>query len=171
MRILHTPSLLATLSACLLAAQPAAAADHKAAHAAPAASASAPVHKSLSDADAIRAAMMHTWDKPEERLNVTPVVHAGNYGLASWTQGPRGGRAVLEKHHGKWSVIVCGGDGILDASALTATGMSAATAQQLVKALKAEEQKLDGKLRAQFASFQGWVKVGPQGHHAPHGKH
>ena len=115
--------------------------------------------------------MLKTWDKPEERLNVAPIVRAGQYGLASWTQGPRGGRAVLEKQHDKWAVIVCGGDGILDASALTQTGMPAATAQQLVKALKAEEQKLDAKLRAQFASFQGWVKVEPQVHHAPHGKH
>lgn len=127
--------------------------------------------KASDDAEGIRTVMLHTWDKPEERLKVAPVVHAGQFGLASWTQGPRGGRAVLEKQHGKWSVIVCGGDGILDASALTQTGMPNAIAQKLVKALKAEEQKLDAATRKQFASFQGWVKVGSQGDHAAHGKH
>lgn len=123
-------------------------------------------------AGAIRHAMMAQFDKPTDRLSVDPVVIQGNYAIAGWIQSGRGGRAVLQKDHGKWVIAVCGGDGLKDAAALAQTGMSAANASALAKSLATVESKLKPDMLAKFAMFDGIVKVdanpgdhGAQAHH------
>lgn len=125
----------------------------------------APQH-ATGDVGAIRHAMMAQFDKPSDRLSVDPIVIQGNYAVAGWIQSGRGGRAVLQKDHGKWVISVCGGDGLKDAAALAQTGMSAANAGALAKALASAESKLKPDMLAKFAMFDGIVKVD-----ASHGSH
>ncbi len=123
------------------------------------------------DTAQIREVMMKTWDKPEERLHVNPVSIAGDYALASWQQGERGGRAVLARQGHHWAVTVCGGEGIMDPKLLSKTGMGLASAQKLIRDLRSQEAKLDPAARKKFASFTGWVQIDPAAAHATHATH
>jgi len=119
------------------------------------------------DQDLVRHAMMAVFGKPTDPLNVEPVVVSGDYAVAGWVQSGKGGRAVLQKMHGHWSIMVCGGDGLKDAKALEQTGMSAATAATLAKSLAAAESKVSADTRKKFAMFDGILKV-DAGHSNPH---
>jgi hypothetical protein len=55
----------------------------------------------------VRAAIKAIWDQPDTQVDVDPVSVVGNYAMAGWTQGKRGGRALLRREHDKWAVIVC----------------------------------------------------------------
>jgi hypothetical protein len=77
--------------------------------------------------------MMAAFDKPSAPLKVAPVVVQGEYALAGWTQDECGGRAVMHKEGGHWTVVVCGGDGLKDAAALALAGMPKAQAAALAK--------------------------------------
>jgi hypothetical protein len=123
------------------------------------------------DAEQIREVLMKTWDKPEARLQVNPVSISGDYALASWQQGERGGRAVLARRGHHWTVTVCGGEGIMDPKLLSKTGMELANAQKLVRDLRAQEATLDQAARKRFASFSGWVPIDSQGAHPAHPAH
>ena len=114
----------------------------------------------------VRHAMMSVFDKPTDPLKVDPVVVSGDYAVAGWVQSGKGGRAVLQKTHGQWNIMVCGGDGLKDARALEQTGMSTATAAALAKAMNTAESKVSADTRKKFAMFDGVVKV-----NAGHGNH
>jgi hypothetical protein len=134
------------------------------------------------DEAAIRGLLMKAFDKPEARLVVAPVVVRGRYALAGWTQGPRGGRALLVRPEGgAWDISVCGGDNLLATDTLTLTGLAAAEAQALAQSMRQAEAGLPAATRARFASFDGLVRMGsgqhPTGHShpasaaAPHAHH
>ena len=123
-----------------------------------------------SDAEQITAIMKKQFDRPDAPLAVEPVTVQGNYAVAGWTQGGKGGRALLQKDKGAWFIAVCAGDGLKDAKVLQTTGMAADTAAALAKAVVAAESKLSKDKLKQFASFEGMVKIGAEGHGA-HGKH
>jgi hypothetical protein len=126
------------------------------------------VGASAEDLRGIRKVMMSTWDKPEARLNVAPVVVVDGHALAGWTQAARGGRALLKRNaHGAWEVTVCAGDGLKEVHMLTMTGMPEATARTLAKDLASAEARLPAATRAKFASFEGVVTMDAAGHHAP----
>ncbi len=55
--------------------------------------------------------LMSTFDKPERRLVVELVVIERDVAIASWTQGETGGRALLRRKNGSWSVVMCGATG------------------------------------------------------------
>ena len=77
------------------------------------------------DQEAIRKTMVATWDKPDARLQVGPVVVVSDRAIAGWTQGDRGGRALLGRDaRGQWQVTACGGDGLREARILELTGSS-----------------------------------------------
>jgi len=119
-----------------------------------------------SDADGIRHAMMATWDKPDARLTVEPVVISGNHAVAGWLQADRGGRALLRKDHGKWVVAVCAGDGLKEAKLIEQAGVPVAAARDLAQKLAAAEAKLPAAQVKKYSLFDGWLKV-DGGHHAP----
>lgn len=129
------------------------------------------------DTQAIRHVMMKTWDKPESRLQVEPIVLRGAHAVAGWTQGERGGRALMARNgDGSWRVVLCAGDGIRHAPALQDAGLSAADAQALAQDLAVAEAKLPAAQRAKFATFDGIVRMDAHGQHPPagdaaHGQH
>jgi hypothetical protein len=121
------------------------------------------------DQEQIQHAMMATFDKPNNPLKVAPVVVQGDYAVAGWTQGDKGGRALLQKAHDHWEISVCGGDGLTQAKVLETTGMSAANAKALADAVVTAESKLSPHQRHLLGSFEGMVKVDVG--HASHGEH
>jgi hypothetical protein len=60
---------------------------------------------------------------------------------------------------GRWTITVCGGDGLKQAQALVQTGMTAKAAAALSQGLATAEAKLSPQVRAKFALFDGIVKV------------
>ncbi len=120
---------------------------------------------------AIRKLMLDTWDKPESPLTVAPVVVLGEHALAGWTQGPRGGRAMLTRAHRQWSVTLCAGDGLKDPRTLQLAGLSATEAEQLSRRLSDAEARMPAAERAKFSTFEGWVRMDTHGHPAADHKH
>ena len=89
--------------------------------------------------------------------------------MTGWLQGGKGGRAVLQKVHGKWQINVCGGDGLKSAVALAQAGMSADTAKLLAQSLAKAESQLSPEVIKKLAMFDGIINV--QGERATHGSH
>lgn len=112
-----------------------------------------------SDQEQIKQLMKHQFDKPHAPLSVAPIAVVGDHALASWIQVDSGGRALLVRHHGKWSIALCGGDGLTKIDVLEKTGMSKQVATQLSKQLIDSESKLSPKHKKMFSMFKGEVKV------------
>ncbi len=125
------------------------------------------------DEDAVRDLLHSTFDKSDNRLVVEPVVIAGNYAIAGWTQSDMGGRALLQSKHGNWALILCAGDGIKSAEALRQAGLSNEAANALSRELSTAEEKVPADRLAMFAKFEGLVRMDDTGNHPPvhHQKH
>lgn len=112
--------------------------------------------------------MKHTWEKPGTPLDVGPVSTVEDYAIAGWTQGERGGRALLQRTAEGWRVVLCAGDSLLDSATLRDAGVPEARIGTLQgKAREAEARQPAARIR-QFALFQGQVRV-DAGH--AHGTH
>ncbi|MEY4100756.1 MAG: hypothetical protein RL300_1927 [Pseudomonadota bacterium] len=121
----------------------------------------------MTDKQIIEHAMKALFDKPGASLKVAPVSVEGAYAVAGWIQTDRGGRALLKKESGKWSIQVCGGDGLKQVSTLTMTGMDQASAGKLAQKIAAAEKQMTSDQIKKFAMFEGVVKV-DGGAHDPH---
>ena len=88
------------------------------------------------DSDAITRTMKSMFDKPDAPLSVDAVTVSSDYGLASWTQQSKGGRALLRKVGGVWEIVVCGGKDLLQTNVLEKEGLSHQQAQYLIAELK-----------------------------------
>lgn len=130
---------------------------------------SAPVTK-MTDAPSIEHAMKSLFDKPNAPLKVVPVSVEGAYAVAGWIQNDRGGRALLKKENGKWSIQVCGGDGLKEVSSLAMAGMDKTSANRLAQKIAMAEKQMTSDQVKKLAMFEGVVKVGA-GAHDPHTTH
>jgi hypothetical protein len=119
----------------------------------------------------IRHVLMATFDKPEARLIVDPVVVVGTHAVAGWAQGERGGRALLMRHGAGWHITLCAGDGLKEAKVLREAGISQADADALAKGLATAEAKLPAIHLAKFSTFDGVVRMDANGQHPPEHKH
>ena len=133
----------------------------------PASSGSAAV---LTDASQIIATLKKQFDQPDAPLTVVPVTVVGDYAVAGWIQGKKGGRALLQKEQGQWRISVCAGDGLTQASVLETTGMQPVLARKLANAVGIAEAKLTAEQRRLFASFQGMLTVNAASGHGHHAK-
>lgn len=116
------------------------------------------------DEVAVKEVLMVTFDKSEERLAVEAVVVAGDYAIAGWIQAKLGGRALLRRQAGKWTLILCSGDGIVSAGALQQAGLPRQDAENLSVKLKAAENAMPAERRALLSTFEGTVLMGASGH-------
>lgn len=105
------------------------------------------------------------WETPNKPVNVEPVVIEGNYAVAGWAQGARGGRAFLRRNHNNWEVFMCGGDDLTNPTVLQQSGLSPEEANELARKLKQAEQGLSSETRKQLSIFEGVVPVDLQSHH------
>jgi hypothetical protein len=105
------------------------------------------------------------FDRPDAPLKVHPVVIEDTFAVAGWYQGQKGGRALLIKTDGKWTISVCGGDGLREAKVLVHAGMSQDAARSLSFKIQAAEAKLTKAQLKQLSLFKGEIKVDPSKSH------
>lgn len=120
------------------------------------------------DAALIRAVLASTWDKPDAKLIVDPVVVVGDHAVAGWTQGDRGGRALLRKSDGAWKVVLCSGDPLKQASVLAEAGVPSDAAQELARQTEAAEHNLPAAHVRLLSTFEGVMQMHDQGHAHDH---
>jgi hypothetical protein len=111
------------------------------------------------DNQKIVAKLNKQFDRPDAPLLVSPVTVQGNYAIAGWIQGNKGGRVLLQKEDGQWRILVCGGDGLTQENVLETTGMPFVVAKKLAVAVRVAESKLSMDKRRQFDSFENMVRI------------
>lgn len=114
------------------------------------------------------------FEKPETPLRVEPINVEGDFAVAGWSQGGRGGRAFLQKDRNQWFISICGGSGLTQADVLQSIGMGSTAATKLARAVVESEGKLGADKRKLFDGFEGMLKIDPaegHGNHAQHGQH
>ena len=121
--------------------------------------------KPISDEHQITHVMKVQFDRPDAPLKVHPVVIEDTFAVAGWYQGQKGGRALLIKTDGKWTISVCGGDGLREAKVLVQAGMSQDAARSLSFKIQAAEAKLTKAQLKQLSLFKGEIKVDPSKSH------
>jgi len=122
----------------------------------------------LSDEEQISRLIKTTWEKPDHPMSVAPITVSGTYAVAGWAETARGGRALLKKGDGKWSVVLCAGDGIRTEAGLAAAGIPPETAKALATEIAQEEAKLPSDQVAKFSLFEGEVHMDAGQHHPHH---
>ena len=93
------------------------------------------------------------YDKPNLKVETTPIVVVNEYAIADWTQGERGGRALLQRINGKWAIMACGADGFKDAKTLADAGIPLPQANSLVAKLTTAEKSIDPHRLHLFSLF------------------
>lgn len=111
----------------------------------------------MTDADAIAALLKAQFETADAPLTVDPVVVEGDHALASWAQGDKGGRALLQRQDGVWQVILCGGPDLRMPAFLAQHGVTAA--ETLSALYNAAEDGLGADKVALSSSFEGVVMV------------
>ncbi len=109
--------------------------------------------EALTDEAQSQAVIGKTYDKPNNKVNTTPISVADDFAVADWTQGKRGGRALMKRIDGNWEILACGNDGLKDTKSLVKAGMSEKTASAIVKKLSDLEKLEDPKRLAKFNLF------------------
>jgi periplasmic copper chaperone A len=123
------------------------------------------------DKEQIAHLMKSIFDKPDNPLAVAPVVVRGDDAIAGWSQGGKGGRALLWRKEGAWQIRLCSGASLKDAKMLERAGFSTEDAKSMVDELVAEEAKMDQKVVAMFDLFEGTVDMSGQKAHGTHKAH
>lgn len=111
------------------------------------------------DASQIQTLMKGIWERPDSRLDIDPITVQRTHAVAGWTQGAHGGRARLRRVQGKWEVVLCSGDALLEEKFLQDAGVAAPDAKLLATRTKAAESRLAKARVAQFSRFQGIVRM------------
>jgi hypothetical protein len=115
--------------------------------------------------DKITKLMMGVFDQPNNRLKVNPVIIEGDYAIAGWSQGDKGGRALLVSTNGKWSIQLCAGDSLKDEKFLKESGVDVKIISSILKKLATAEAKLDAITLKRFSEFKEIVYINSvQGH-------
>ena len=112
-----------------------------------------------------------TFDRPDLKVQTTPIVIEGKVAIADWTQGQKGGRALLRRKHADWEIIACGGAGFKDPSATASAGISKEIANNITAKLKTAELSLSPQKIKQLDSFDGVVTMGHGMQHGSDSKH
>ncbi len=101
----------------------------------------------------IRSSIGHTFDRPDATVVSDPIVVENEYALVDWIQGEKGGRALLRKKDGQWSVMLCSGDGIKRTETLVNAGVPQSIAETLVGKLARAESDLPPSQVKKFGLF------------------
>lgn len=101
----------------------------------------------------IREVISSTYDKPDLKVETSPIVIADDYAVADWIQGNRGGRALLHRIDGQWKIAACGADDLKKVKTLMDAGIPSKTANSLVKQLATAEQSVSPEHIKRFSLF------------------
>jgi periplasmic copper chaperone A len=110
---------------------------------------------------AIPLVMKAIFESPGKPLSAGPVVIAGNWAIADWSQDKKGGRALLKDDGTGWAIYLCSGSSLGDAKALRQIGLTRRDAKSLAASLAKAESGLAANRRALFDSFQGAMLMKP----------
>ncbi len=121
------------------------------------------------DADnrAVRQLLMNMFDKPEAPLGVEAVVVEQDAAIADWSQGELGGRALLRRKDGAWSIALCAGDALKSSVSLEKLGIVRPVADALATKLSGAEGGFSPAVLDKFSRFDGVVAVDSAGGHSP----
>lgn len=101
----------------------------------------------------IRTLISSSYDQPGSKVDAAPIVTAGDYAIADWVQGKKGGCALLRNSGGKWEIVLCAGDGLKEPATLAQAGVPASTAAALLAQLEAAERDVTVERRKRFGLF------------------
>jgi hypothetical protein len=127
----------------------------------------------LTDETAITHVMKSQFDRPEAALTVMPVSIESDFAVAGWIQGSTGGRALLKKASGKWSIHLCAGEALTQVSTLEMAGIDSAAAKRLAQKVSIAERRLPAEHARKLSLFEGVLKIDGGAHHGhrqPHGQ-
>jgi hypothetical protein len=119
----------------------------------------------------IKTLISKSFDQPNLKVKTSPIVIEGKVAIADWTQGQKGGRALLRRKHDDWEIIACGGSGFKDPEGVAAIGISKEIATNITAKLKDAEARLSPQQVKQFDSFDGVVNMVHDAKHSPNSKH
>lgn len=106
------------------------------------------------DRQSIEKLLKDNFEKPALPLRVTPISFSENYAVAGWTQGERGGRALLKKEKGAWVLQACGGDGLKQVAVLQNSGLTRDGAVRLVSEIEQAERRIPSSDVEKFSRFE-----------------
>ena len=107
----------------------------------------------------VRAIIGKTYDTAERMVETAPIVVRGDYAIAAWIQGHRGGCALMQRRDGAWQIAVCGGEAFRTVDGLKSAGVPADAAVQLVALLTRAEGSLAVDRVKLFDSFEAKNEV------------
>lgn len=119
----------------------------------------------------IKALISKSFDQPNLKVNTSPIVIEGKVAIADWTQGQKGGRALLRRKHDDWEIIACGGSGFKDPEGIAAIGISKEISINITAKLKDAEARLSPQQVKKLDSFDGVVNMVHGANHATNTKH
>ena len=93
------------------------------------------------------------YDKPNQKVLTSSVAVVDKFAIADWTQGNRGGRALMKNINGQWAITACGADGIKELKNLKDAGIPIKTAEALIIKLNQLEKAEDPKRLKMFSLF------------------
>ena len=107
------------------------------------------------EAAAIRTLIGTTFDKPKAKVQTDPVAIVGDYAVADWIQGKRGGRALIRRNKdSKWEIALCAGKGLTERTTLEQSGIPAESAKTLLEKLAQVEKDVPAARRHKFDLFR-----------------
>lgn len=112
-----------------------------------------------SDAAQIRSMLTKRFERPDAHLAIPLVTIEDDAAVVDWMQGGTGGRALLERRQGQWSVVLCGGDGLKSADTLVQAGLAPMQAHTLADHLAQAERALAPSILAGLRQFGGVVQM------------
>ena len=78
-----------------------------------------------------------------------------------------GGRALLRRKHRTWSLVLCSGDALKEASSLRGFGLDHGQAERMAAAIARAEAVLEPELVEAFSRFDGVMMMEEDGSHPP----
>lgn len=114
--------------------------------------------------------LKNQFERPVTPLDVPVVVVSGDYAVADWLQGNRGGRALLRHDSDGWHALMCSGVQFKSPQSLRQAGMQQEDAIHISQELSQKEQNLSVEQLKKIDGFQGIVDVltQPEHHHEHH---
>lgn len=131
-------------------------ADHNAHHQH---AATADIEQPADPMAAIPLVMKALFETEGNPLAVEPVIVSGDWALAGWIQGEKGGRALMKKGDKGWAIHLCSGASLKDQATLEQIGIPTAEAKTIAEQNAAAEAALGADKIALFDSFEGTMMM------------
>ena len=119
--------------------------------------------------DKITKLLMDMFNQPNNPLKINPIVVENDYAIAGWSQGDKGGRALLTNTNNKWTIQLCAGDALKDANFLKDSGVDTKIIPTILKKLATAEAKLDVMTLKRFSEFKEIVYISAGQNNQAHG--